>query len=174
MAKVVSILTLICWLNASPADACSFLIRPHTVDEAEQKVDTRAPDPVVAEVDRIVRGRGPVRRPDGSVGPMSSCDDIGSIEVTLVHFLDDRTPGDELGYRVTLVDGTLPERFGLPEGVFLPRVEAERAPRFVLIWIDGARDDQEPFDFTFVVTAVDLAGNESPPSAPIRASHPGS
>ena len=44
--------------------------------------------------------------------------------------------------------------------------------RLKLAWVDRATD-QEAIDFTVTVTAVDLAGNESVPSLPIRVRHPG-
>jgi hypothetical protein len=42
-----------------------------------------------------------------------------------------------------------------------------------LAWADPATGDQEALDFTLALTAVDLAGNESAPSSPIRVRHPG-
>jgi hypothetical protein len=174
MWHVVATAALICCLVPVRSDACTVRILTHQIDPAEQGVDTRAPDRVVAEVGRIVRGRA---------GYVAACDHLGTIEVELVHFQDDRTPVEKLGYRVTLLDGTPPERFQVPpyEGFFqapeevrLPVIwPAGARPRFLLHWVDGAQDEQEPFDFRFVVTAVDLAGNESEPSAPIRATHPG-
>jgi hypothetical protein len=176
MWRVVLVLTLIGSLLPERSDACSFLLSTHAIDEAEQKLDTQRPDRVVGEVGRVTRGRGSRTLPDGLV-TVSSCDDIGVIEVVLTHFRDDRTPVEKLGYRVALVDGTPPAGLRIEDSVLLTFVESQTAPssdrRFNLIWIDGAGDDQEPFDFTFVVTAVDLAGHESVASAPIRAQHQG-
>ncbi len=62
----------------------------------------------------------------------------------------------------------------LRSGVVFRKVPVPGKPlQFTLPWIDGATDNQEPIDFTLAVTAVDLAGNESVPSSPIRVSHPG-
>ena len=128
-------------------------------------MDTEPPQPVLAEVGRITRGRN-------STG--NSCDDIGLVEVNIVRAGDNRTPMDRLGFRVTIVDGTIPWGFAGRHAARRVVPDREGRVRFPLTWVDGASDVQEPFDFTFVVTAVDLAGNESAQSTPIRAAHPGS
>jgi len=75
------------------------------------------------------------------------------------------------------VAGTLPYGLVLPSYVRLPLpVAGDVSPEVVpleLAWTDRATSDQEGIDFTLAVTAVDLAGNESAPSSPIRVRHPG-
>lgn len=45
--------------------------------------------------------------------------------------------------------------------------------RLALAWTDWANGDHEGIDVTLALTAVDRAGNESSPSAPIRVRHLG-
>lgn len=154
-------------LLAAPALPCSFVSIPHEVDERERELDhSPPPSPDAALVD-LRRGKGPTVGEDGSVS-VSSCDDLGWISLRVEVARDDRTPDDELGYLVRHVDGDLPEGMRLSEN-------AVRHPsgQLVLHWIDGASDQQEPIDFAVSVVVVDLAGNESEPSEPVRIRHQG-
>jgi hypothetical protein len=167
--KTVAGCVLILGLAPGAADACGILRDKHAADPSERGLDTRAPAQVVARVAKVTRGQGPRLR-DPGVGP-SSCDDLGFIEIELVRFEDDRTPPERLGYRIGPPIGT-------PPATLRPATDAYRLlpgqeRRVVLVWIDGATDEQEPFDFTVVLTAVDSAGNESVASEPVRAVHPG-
>jgi hypothetical protein len=159
----VALFALPALLLAAPLLPCSIAVEPHEIDPAERAVDVTPPAAPAGEVDRIVRGKGAVRAPDGSIQG-TSCDDIGMITFRIVTpAADDRTPPERLGYRITLAEGTLPEGLELPSTAF-------RQP--MLHWIDGATDDQEPIDFSVRIVAVDRAGNESAPSAPIRIRDP--
>ncbi len=148
--------------GAKAALACSFAGQtPHQLDEAEIVADAAAPGRPDVEGVGITRGRGP--RDVGCSQQVSSCDDMGVIELS-VSAADDRSPADELGYRLSLASGELPAGLQLPAGA----VRAERG-LIVLPWSDGASDDQEAFSFELSLVAVDLAGNEGPPTqVPLR------
>ena len=156
--------TFLCLAGSGLAEPCGVLILNHELDAAEQKIDRQPPVQVEARFTSVVRGGG---------APGSSCNDLGFIVIELVRVDDDRTPRERLGYRVTLVEGTLPG-WGMSSAVRVVPAPVKGKPlQFTLAWVDGATDNQEPIDFTLTVTAVDMAGNESVPSSPIRVSHPG-
>jgi len=85
-----------------------------------------------------------------------SCDDLGHIKLR-VSAIDDRTPGERLGYSIEIVDGS-------PPAGFRPFSEPIRAyaGAMHIYWIDGGAYDS--FDFTLGVTAIDLGGNRSAPT----------
>ncbi len=153
--------------SAAPAAACSFEgHEPHQTDPAEEAVDVEAPSPPTSADAGITIKRGLGTRPGGM---STSCDDLGWIEFELAHGGDDRTPDDQLGYRLALVDGELPDDLALP-------AEAIRLlddDTIFLLWIDEAVNGQEPFEFSIDVFAVDLAGNESDDALRIDLSDPG-
>ena len=85
----------------------------------------------------------------------------------------------EFGYRVVLVGGRCPNGLTIPPGYWSPLHWAATSyddglkPRdpasfevgaIELRWNDGATWDQDPFNLTLKVVAVDYAGNESAPS----------
>ncbi len=142
---------------ASPAAACSLVHIPHNLDPSEQGVDLEPPTLAGAKVLQIVRGIG------HGATPFSSCDDIGLITIE-VDSKDDRTPPDKLGYRVTVIGGVLPDGFAPISG----DRRAIGKNKLSLVWVDGASNAQEYFDFTVEIIAIDLAGNESTPSEPLR------
>ncbi len=155
MVKKIVLLLSVSLLMAPAALAC--LIEtpgPHVLDEAEIGVDILAPDPAEdATVSSISRGRGPVCE-DGSCAS-TSCDDIGIISIHFSPAADDRMPAEAIGYRAELLSGALPDGLTLsPDALLGP-------DGLKLWWIDGASDDQEAFDFTLGIVAIDLAGNES-------------
>lgn len=154
------------------ADACSF---PgpieHEIDPAEQAIDKEPPARTETVGVSVRRGKGPEGSGCGGQGS-SSCDDIGSIALIPTPPSDDRTPPNELGYRLRFVGGRLPDGLRIPDDA--RRLSQGEPPALDLRWIDGATDDQEPFDFTVTLTAIDKAGNEGPESAPIRIHHSGS
>ena len=113
----------------------------------------------------IKRGRGP--SPDGRG---SSCDDIGEVTLKLDHATwDDRTPPEKMGFIWQLSAGQLPNDLLPPSGPV--RLTADG--QLPLFWIDGATDSQEPLEFSIIVIAIDLAGNQSQPSEAIEIKHPG-
>lgn len=152
---------LVLLLVTGPAWPCSIAVEAHVIDENERAVDKAPPGVPEVKLAELKRGRGPRAAGDGSVG-VSSCDDIGLIILHVVPPQDDRTPAGKLGYRAEWVSGDLPEDMDLSRTVRLG------ADTMTLHWIDEARDDQDPIDFTIRVVAVDLAGNAGQPSAPLR------
>lgn len=99
------------------------------------------------------------------------------IEIEFTGAKDDRTPRERIGYLVTHVAGTIPYGLSLPSYAWIARPvagdDSGEAFRLALMWTDPATGDQEALDFALALTAVDLAGNESAPSSPIRVRHPG-
>ncbi|MBM4362611.1 MAG: hypothetical protein FJ104_08010 [Deltaproteobacteria bacterium] len=152
-------------LDAASALACSF--SPPEARTADATVDdgTLAPArPVVTGV-TLLRGYGSECVDRGGF----TCSDIGVVHLELAPAADDRTPPGGIGYRLVVVGGSLPEGFfGFPNEPFLASAEGLWG-----FWVDGANDAQEPVDFTLTLAAVDAAGNESVPSAPLRVHDPG-
>lgn len=155
-----------------PAEACSF---PgpveHEIDPAEQAIDKEPPGRVETVGVSVTRGKGPEGSGCTRRGS-SSCDDIGWITLIPAPPSDNRTPKEELGYRLRFIGGRLPDGLRIPDDA--RRLDQGEPPSLGLRWIDGSTDDQEDFDFTVMLTAIDKAGNEGPESAPIRIHHGGS
>lgn len=152
------------------ASACEFAGPiEHVVDPAEADVDKEPPAKIETVGVEIRRGEGPE---GGCSRTSTSCDDIGSITLVPTPPSDNRTAPNELGYRIRLVGGTLPEGLSLPSEAW--RAEGSNFPALSLRWIDGSTDDQEAIDFTITLTAIDRAGNQGPESDPIRIHHTGS
>jgi MYXO-CTERM domain-containing protein len=158
-------LVLIVALASERADACE-LPAPvlHEVEPAEQEVDENAPGRALITGVTVSRGRGAGL----GCGGVTSCDDLGIITVEIAAPSDDRTPDGELGYRLGISAGQLPEGLTLPVDLIKAREGV-----IDLVWVDGATDAQDTFAFDLSVAAVDLAGNFGPFSAPIRVEHGG-
>ena len=138
--------------GATPARACSLLPPQVLVVDSLVKGDEDPPaTPILREL-TVARGRGAVRTEAG-LWMSSSCDDIGSIAMTLERPEGDPDGDDDVGYALVQLDGTLPRDLALPPQPIL-------GPDLVLHWIDGSTDEQESFGFTVAVTPVDVAGNE--------------
>jgi hypothetical protein len=153
------------FLATEAASACSFAANPaHTLDANAQATDTTAPAAPTLTVVRIVRGKGPQSESLCS-SSASSCDDLGQIELQMAA-TDDQTPATSMGFRIELSGGALPSGLTLPD-------YSVRGSRLLLVWIDGASDDQEAFSFVLAISAVDLAGNVGPATT-IQVSDPGS
>lgn len=120
---------------------------------------------------RVVRGRGPIHREDGTMS-RSTCDVFGTVVLRFgSQPKDDRSPADMLGYRIVHRGGVLPERFEIGPA---PERLAPGFDELFIHWMDGATDEQEPIEFALSIVVVDRAGNESLPSEPIRVRHSGS
>jgi len=140
----------------SRARACSSAgDTPHLLDPAMQGIDQMPPTLAPLPAPQITRGKAPEQ--SGCTTSASSCDDLGSIGLSL-QASDDVTPPTQIGYRLTLAAGSLPADLALPGGAI-----ESLGGMLWLRWVDGATDDQEPIDFTLRVVAIDLAGNESAP-----------
>lgn len=148
------------------AQACSFGgFANAMIDPALRVTDQQPPALPPPGPLKITRGTG--AQPSGCGSVSTSCDDVGSVQVT-VAATDDQTPPARLGYRVRSAGGTLPAEFSMPA----QPVEALAGVLF-FFWIDGGTDDQEAVDFSLEITAVDGAGNESAPQT-VRVQHGGS
>ncbi|HET6284083.1 MAG TPA: hypothetical protein VFH73_24210 [Polyangia bacterium] len=151
-------------LAAQRAEACSVAGPvPHVVDSSKQATDTTAPPPPVVTLQKIKRGQGPQGGP-GCTSSASSCDDLGTLTL-LITAIDEDTPRESIGYRMELVSGRLPEGFTLP-GDSRPLAPPDQSGQITMYlhWGDGATDDQESFDFTLSVRAIDLGGNVGGPT----------
>ena len=170
LRRTVVAAALACLAGPSVAEACGVIVEKHEVDAAERQIDRQPPAPaqVAGDVVRVVR-RG--------MRSGTSCDDTGLIHIDFTSARDDRTPRERIGYRITHVAGTLPYGLSLPRYVHLARPlvgdGSGEVFRLAMAWTDPATGNQEAIDFTIALTAVDLAGNESVPSAPIRVRDPG-
>ena len=98
-----------------------------------------------------------------------TCDDIGTISVPAAA-TDDTTPPERIGYRLSLLTGTLPAGLTLPADAIEPNAATTT---LYIHWDDGATDEQEAIDFTLTVIAIDAAGNESAPQTLRVSDHPG-
>ncbi len=119
---------------------------PHQLDEEEILLDDEAPAAVADLAPSLYRGQL----------LNTSCDDISTLSLDFLPAVDDRTPAAELGYRLVLLDGELPEGMSLPDGA----IRAETG-HISVAWLDGLAEEQELIDFSLGLIAVDLAGNES-------------
>lgn len=161
MASRGTVLTFLLLAGLAPgrAEACSVAPNPaFEVDLAEAAIDTEAPGAIPAIEITVGRGKGPQ-----GCGA-SSCDDLGTITLTITPPADDRTAPTELAYRVRLVEGHVPGHLldhGELEGVWLSNYESHGVQLY-FNWVDGAEDVQEPLGFTLEVAPVDKAGNEGP------------
>lgn len=170
MWRIVVAAALACLSGPSVAEACSSVYRGHELDAAEQQIDRQPPAAaqVPADVVRVLR-RG--------IRSDSSCANMGLVQIAFKGAKDDRTPRERIGYRIKHVAGTLPDGLSLPSYAQFATPEAGDVSGEVfllsLVWGDPATSDQGAIDFTIALTAVDLAGNESAPSSPIRIRHPG-
>ncbi len=164
-AFVGTLLGALCLLRFSgTARACSESgPNVHQILPSEVGVDVTPPEPPVVTTG-VSRSFGP--RTTGCVATAaSSCDGSGSIHFMIEPGQDDRTPAKQLGYLIHLVGGKPPPGFSAPEQALVP---LEGGLLFVS-FPDPGPSDQKAFDAVFELVAVDDAGNESEPSAPVHA-----
>lgn len=148
------------WLAPSAAHACKFAGPPpsYEVSPAAQAEDDVAPTPFT-NVDAMVwRREG--RTCELGQCTSNSCGDMGHVELFFDPPQDDRTPVEELGFRIEVLEGTLPSSLQAS----MTRAQAlEDAVRFHLGFDEATR-----MDATIALVAIDRAGNESPASNPVR------
>ena len=134
-------------LAADPklADACSFAPNEtHELDPAFSS-DTTAPGaPTVSAM--VHRWEYP-----------SSCFDIGLISVALAA-TDDAAPANRLGYKLRVASGDPPDRLGIGADAIAPPSLDGGSVSLFFSYMDYA------FAFDLEVRAVDLNGNEGPPT----------
>jgi hypothetical protein len=139
--------------SARSCDSPAF--EPHRLDPAAQQVDRTAPSLGPSPAVNVHRSTSPQNGCTGGQG--SSCDGIGSISITPT-VADDRALPLEIGFRLRVLAGSLPEGLTLPNG----DVKAQSGTIY-FHWEDGNEADHEPFSFTLELIAVDTAGNLSAP-----------
>lgn len=148
-------------LAGAPAALACSIAGPelHNVDPDEVLVDVEAPaQPTGAALGAVRRGRGPQCDATG-VCMSTSCDDIGTLQLSWTPGGDDRTLDDELGVILRVVEGEAPGGMWPLDEVVVPGAAGHAA----LVWVDGADDRQEALDFVLAISEVDRAGNESAP-----------
>lgn len=147
------------------ADACSYgPLESHSLDDSEKAVDSTPPTALGASSYTVQRGHGPER--SGCTETVSSCDGTGNITLYLGEVSDDRTAEEKLGFRFEVVAGNAPSNQTWPSdpNAASATVRAHTGRTVFFHFEDGEDEDQEPIDFTLRVRAVDLAGNEGPPT----------
>jgi hypothetical protein len=83
---------------------------------------------------------------------------MGTVRISLAPSADDDTPPSQLGYRLSLLSGELPESIQDMLGVDL----AGGGPLF----LRPSFEEVATLDAVLSAVAIDAAGNESPPSEP--------
>lgn len=142
---------------AEPASTCIFVPqRLHRVDAALQQSDRVAPPPPVVVAVDAFRRNGLTCTSTSCV--QNSCGNTGTVRIELAPSADDRTPAEELGYRLLVVRGRLPSTLSSSIGVTL----AGGHPLF----LRPGFDELPALDVTLAAVAVDAAGNESEPTQP--------
>jgi len=146
-------------LAAATATAClNYFSTVSPLTESDPEADVPPPaQPVLIAVE-VYRGKGWFCGPDGQ---SSYCAEYGHFRL---RFETPDTTGQRPFYLLELVDGELPEGFGINTTTPLSMVRID--------WDDGATFDQEPLDFTLRVTPVNVAGEEGPPLQ-VPVFHPG-
>ena len=131
---------------------------PHIVDTSMQATDQTPPTLPAIPAPLF-------RHDDASSSDLDGCNP--KCEVTYVGIpavaTDDMTPRARIGYRLSLVSGTLPPDVALPVNAIEPngdRVQVQFNSE-TAVW----------FTFTLQVVAIDLAGNESPPQTVVVDHH---
>jgi MYXO-CTERM domain-containing protein len=144
------------FLLQRPAHPCSFPgVEPHRLDPAAQQVDRTSP--TLGPTPAVQVQRGPSPQQAGCGVQSTSCDGLGSISITPA-VADDRAPASEIGFRLRLTAGSLPEGLALPSGDIRATSGA-----IYFHWTDGTERDHEPFAFNVELIAIDTAGNLSAP-----------
>jgi hypothetical protein len=129
-------------LGEADARACTIVPNfPYDIDPDEAAVDDTPPAMILAvDAGEVGEGDGP---------GCSDCGDRMHVTIDVTPGTDDRTPSDELGYELEVVDGEFP--FFVPE-------EPLQGTSFVLF----SKDDYKVFKATLEVRPVDRAGNVGP------------
>jgi len=127
------------------AEACSFA--PNATHALDPMFSSDVTPPGAPDVTAIVR----------RWEYPSTCFDIALIDVA-VSAIDDAAPPERLGYRFRVAGGDPPDGLGIPDAAIAPpRINSGRVLLF-FSYMDPA------FAFELEVRAVDLNGNEGPPT----------
>jgi len=152
-------------------------------DTAQIGVDSVPPRRPRALLEHVYRGRNPWRRlPGDSLDEMTAGAEVGTL-VLGVESVDDRTPGERLGWRFRVVAGQLPADFDLPGYPILAEqpheawTSADRPEYEVSLhwrdWHTGDGGHLAPLHFALLLIALDVAENESAPSDTVWVDDPG-
>lgn len=140
----------------------------HQLDPDEIGVDQEPPSKV-SVVDYYYA------RPDNVDG---YCWGMAFVTLNISPATDDRTDAGHMGYLLGGTGDSWPEGFGFGGHDDLGPVRADYGlstyDTLYLNWADMTDDGSQTIDFSFTISAVDLAGNQGPPSDPIRIYDPGS
>lgn len=147
--------------SAAAAAAPTCLFAPpelHRVDAALRGSDVAAPStPVVVSVDAFRRNGMTCTRASCVA---NSCGSTGTVRIDLAPSADDVTPPDELGYRLVLVRGELPE--SLRRSIDVPLAAGQT------LYLRPGFDELPSLDIALAAVAIDAAGNESTPTEPFE------
>jgi hypothetical protein len=142
---------------AEPAPTCLFAPQlPHRVDAALRRNDVSAPaTPVVVAVNAFRRNGMTCTRASCVA---NSCGSTGTVRIDLAPSADDVTPPEQLGYRLVLVRGELPE--SVQRSIDVP-LAAGRT-----LYLRPGFEELPLLDVALAAVAIDAAGNESEPTEP--------
>jgi len=183
------------WVPVAFCETCIAKLTPLVLDSEESDTDTSPPSAIHNVDIRVSRGHLPsncsddcpdsdddflVRACEAALfGP--DCSNYGTISLNFEPAVDNRTPGEEMGYRVKLVGGELPKGLELPDHpVLAKQIRESESVRLGFDWHDGYHSDrdcyedgdsvscdterwQDPFWFEIEIVPVDLAGLEGAP-----------
>jgi len=124
------------------------------IDPNRQGLDDVPPGKVEAELTELEPGDGPF------------CVGDSHAILRITKSSDDRTPYDELGFTVRVIDGDAPTSLYQPE-YLIRSVDGA----ITLMWGVGRKTPIPAVDFSVEISATDRAGNQGPASDPIRIHH---
>jgi hypothetical protein len=148
-------------LSGAGAPASSCIFTPpllHRVDAMLRQDDVSAPaTPVVVSVDAFRRNGMTCTRASCVA---NSCGSTGTVRIDLAPSADEVTPPEELGFRLVLVRGELPE--SLRASLDVPLAAGQT------LYLRPGFDELPLLHVALAAVAVDAAGNESLPTAPFE------
>lgn len=134
----------------TPASACSLVGNSQHYVDAAFASDTTPPGAVTATADIF---RHEADDEGGGCSQVASCGSYALITLQL-DATDDAAPADRVGFEITVVEGTPPRDFNLPQE-----------------WVGGGEvylyysiNHRTGYDLTLQIRAVDLNGNLGPPT----------
>jgi hypothetical protein len=159
-------------VSSNPAGALLAGNPAFVSDTTLQRTDTTPPPAPVLRLKEVHRGRGWIQLANGQLTGMSE-GYAGSITLAVSQVGQDLPIVDEVGYCFHFVDGDAPDSLTLPAGAWSAHPRGDGAFLLFIHWNDGRTWEQDPFGFRMYVTAMDRAGNESPPSNTVVVEHNG-
>jgi hypothetical protein len=156
----------VCLLFApAVSQACSYPKNsPHQIDPNEIGLDQEPPS-------KVLVGGVYFERPNSGD---DYCWGMMAVTLIIIPATDERTDAEHMGYTVSRVGDYWPEGFGFTDNGDPGPVLAFDADELFLYWSDMNDDGSQPIDFSFAISAVDLAGNQGPASEPVHIFDPGS